>query len=33
MSSTEPSLPMGWRAMKSLRACAGSAKALILSPS
>src|SRR5207302_7927349 len=30
MSSTVPSRPMGWRATKSLRACTGSAKALIL---
>src|SRR5213075_627180 len=30
MSSTVPSRPIGWRATKSLRACAGSAKALIL---
>ena len=30
MSSTVPSRPIGWRATKSLRACTGSAKALIL---
>src|SRR2546429_7439196 len=31
MSSTVPSRPMGWRAMKSLRACTGSGSALIRS--
>ncbi|MNC95721.1 hypothetical protein D3C83_129090 [compost metagenome] len=29
MSSTVPSRPMGWRAMKSFFACTGSAKALM----
>src|SRR6185369_13943297 len=33
MSSTVPSRPMGWRAMKSFLACTGSAKALMRSPS
>ena len=29
MSSTAPRRPIGWRATKSLRACTGSAKALM----